>query len=44
MPLPESGTLHVDPLNYKVAQVFDEHNTLEEYMSKAGLRVKKEMR
>lgn len=39
LPLPEPGSLHIDPLNYKVAQIFDEHNTLEEYMSKAGLHV-----
>ncbi|MBW2194336.1 MAG: hypothetical protein JRF37_01855 [Deltaproteobacteria bacterium] len=40
LPLPNPATLEVDPLVYKVAQVFDEHNNLEEYMSRAGLRVK----
>lgn len=40
LPLPDPGTLEVDPLVYKVGQIFDEHNTLDEYMNKCGLRVK----
>jgi len=40
LPLPDPGTREVDPLTYKVAQIFDQHNTLEEYMARAGLRVK----
>lgn len=40
LPMPDPDTLEVDPLNYKVAQIFDEHNTLEDYMSKAGMSVK----
>jgi len=43
LPIPDPATLEVDPLNYKVAQIFDEHNTLEEYMARAGLSVKKNM-
>ena len=43
LPTPEPGTLQVDPLNYKVAQIFDEHNTLEEYMVRAGLHLKREV-
>jgi hypothetical protein len=39
LPVPDAGTLKVDSLDYKVAQIFDESNTLEEYMAKAGLRV-----
>jgi hypothetical protein len=39
LPVPDASTLEVDPLDYKVAQIFDENNTLEEYMAKAGLRV-----
>lgn len=37
LPLPNSTTLEVDPLTYKVAQIFDEHKTMDEYMSTAGL-------
>ena len=40
LPMPETGSLVVEPLNYKVAQIFDQHNTLDQYMGKAGLRVK----
>jgi len=40
LPLPDPATLEVDPLTYKVAQVFDEHNTLDLYMSRVGLRAK----
>ncbi len=39
LPRPDPVTLEVDPYTYKVAQIFDEHNTLHEYMSKAGLSV-----
>ncbi len=35
--MPEPGSLKVSPLNYKVAQKFDQHDTLDEYMSSAGL-------
>ncbi|UCE88504.1 MAG: hypothetical protein JSW10_09150 [Pseudomonadota bacterium] len=41
LPLPVPATLEVAPLAYKVAQIFDEHNTLEEYMGRAGFSVKK---
>lgn len=41
LPIPDPDTLEVDLLTYKVAQIFDKHNTLEEYMGKAGLSVKK---
>ena len=40
LPMPDPTTLEVDPLAYKVAQIFDKHNTLEEYMGRAGLSVK----
>ncbi len=40
LPLADMTTLEVDPLTYKVAQIFDEHNTLEKYMGRAGLSVK----
>ena len=40
LPLPESTTLEVDHLSFKVAQIFDEHNILDEYMRRTGLRVK----
>ena len=39
LPVPDATTLEVAPLDYKVAQIFDENNTLQEYMAKAGLRV-----
>lgn len=41
LPTPAAGTLEIDPLNYKVAQIFDQHDTLDEYISRAGLTVKK---
>ena len=40
LPMPDPDTLEVEPLSYKVAQIFDEHNTLDEYMNKSGLSVK----
>ncbi|MDH3690384.1 MAG: hypothetical protein OEU36_12980 [Gammaproteobacteria bacterium] len=40
LPLPDRSTLEVEPLIYKVAQIFDELNTLEEYMRSSGLSVK----
>ncbi len=40
LPPPDTTTLEVDPLAYKVAQIFDQHNTLEKYMGRAGLTVK----
>ena len=43
LPMPDPASLEVTPLDYKVAQIFDEHNTLEEYMARAGLSVKKNM-
>ena len=41
LPMSDPDTLQVDPLNYKVAEIFDKHNTLEEYMTRGGLRVEK---
>lgn len=40
LPLPDRNTLKVEPLTYKVAEVFDELNTLVEYMRRSGLSVK----
>jgi hypothetical protein len=40
LPLPDRNTLEVKPLIYKVAEVFDELDTLEEYMLSSGLSVK----
>ena len=40
LPLPDRNTLEVDPLIYKVAEIFDELNTLVEYMRRSGLSVK----
>ena len=40
LPLPDRNTLEVEPLIYKVAEIFDELNTLEEYMRRSGLSVK----
>ena len=40
LPLPIRNTLEVEPLSYKVAEIFDELNTLEEYMQRSGLSVK----
>lgn len=39
LPLPDRNTLEVDPLIYKVAEIFDELNTLEEYMRRSGLSI-----
>lgn len=39
LPVPDPGSSEVSPLNYNVAQIFDEHNTLDEYMGNAGLKV-----
>ena len=39
LPLPDINTLHVQPLPYKIAQIFDEPNTLNEYMRRSGLTV-----
>jgi len=44
LPMPEPGTLEIDPLNFKVAQIFDQHNTLDAYMARAGLTVKESKR
>ena len=41
LPTPVAGTLEIDPLDYKVAQIFDQHGTLDEYLIRAGLTVKK---
>ena len=41
LPVPDPTTLEVEPLDYKVAQIFDENNRLDEYMAKAGISVKK---
>jgi hypothetical protein len=38
--LPNAGTLDVEPLIFKVAQVFYELNTLDQHMTGAGLNVK----
>lgn len=40
LPLPDRCTLQVEPLDYKVAQIFDGLNTLDEYMRRSGLTVK----
>ena len=40
LPLPNINTLEVEPLAYKVAEIFDENNSLKTYMSKSGLIVK----
>ena len=39
LPLPDINTLEVQPLPYKIAQIFDELNTLDEYMRRSGLTV-----
>lgn len=41
LPTPATGTPEIDPLDYKVAQIFDQHGTLDEYLSRAVLTVKK---
>ena len=40
LPLPDINSLEVKPLPYKIAQIFDELNTLDEYMRRSGLTVK----
>ena len=40
LPLPYANTLEVGPLIFKVAQIFDELNTLDEYMVRSGLTVR----
>jgi len=40
LPVPDIGTLEVPSLRYKVAQIFDELNTLDEYMKRSGLTVR----
>lgn len=39
LPMPEINTLKVKPLPYKIAQIFDELNTLDEYMHRSELTV-----
>lgn len=39
LPLPNRDTLQVEPLMFKVAQIFDGSNTLDDYMCRSGLRV-----
>ena len=39
LPVPDPTTLEVNLLDHKVAQIFDEHNTLDHYMTRAGLSV-----
>jgi hypothetical protein len=41
LPVPDQSTGEVGALDYKVAQIFDENNTLAEYMSSTGLMVSK---
>lgn len=40
LPLTIFKTLEVEPLVYKIAQIFDQKNTLDEYMDRSGLSVK----
>lgn len=40
LPFPGGNTLEVEPLTYKVAQIFDGQDTLDEYMKRSGLHVK----
>lgn len=40
LPLPDINSLEVQQLPYKIAQIFDELNTLDEYMRRSGLIVK----
>ena len=40
LPLPNVGTHEVEPLIYKVADIFDENNTLDDYMRRSGLSLK----
>ena len=39
LPTPEIGTLLVPPLHYKIAQIYDGSNTLDDYMKRSGLSV-----
>ena len=41
LPVPEPGTLEIAQLNYRIAQIFDQHNTLEAYIGKLGMTVTK---
>ena len=40
LPIPDINTLVIQPLPYKIAQIFDELNTLDEYILRSGLTVK----
>jgi hypothetical protein len=40
LPLPNINTLKVEPLIYKVAEIFDENNSLETYMARSQLTLK----
>ncbi|GJL57128.1 MAG: hypothetical protein NPIRA02_42600 [Nitrospirales bacterium] len=40
LPLPKFSTLEVDPLAYKIAQIFDQKNSLDKYMARSKLVVK----
>jgi len=40
LPVPDPATLEVAALDHKVAQIFDDNNTLDNYMIRAGLTVK----
>lgn len=39
LPIPERHTMQVKKLDYKIAQIFDQLNTLEEYMKRSGLTI-----
>jgi hypothetical protein len=39
MPLPDAGTLDVDQVRYRVAQILDDLGTLDRYVKLAGLKV-----
>ena len=40
LPIPDEGSFEIDPLNYKVAQIYDEFNLLDETLNNYGLSVK----
>jgi hypothetical protein len=40
LPLPDRNSLEAEPLAYRVAPMFDRLNNLDEYMERAGLRVR----
>lgn len=42
LPLPDPNTLEVDPLIFKVAQIFDELDTLDGYMVRSGLSLRED--